>query len=178
MSACEIEALVVQALRAAYPDDANLDERSLIASRVHRVVLRIASIDVYPETDSGTPIVLPWSPSARQRQRKILRPYGSDTALDRGIRAEARSVLLRSIALGRRWLNEVLDGSNLDQIAVREGCTKRHVSKTIPLAFLAPDLVRAVIEARLPRGFSTKRVAEPDLEWARQWERLGVPVPC
>ena len=67
-----------------------------------------------------------------------------------------------------------MDGSSLDQIAVREGCTTRHVAKTIPLAFLAPDLVQALIEARLPRGFSTKRIGAPELEWARQWERLGV----
>ena len=66
-----------------------------------------------------------------------------------------------------------MDGSSLDQIAVREGCTTRHVAKTIPLAFLAPDLVQALIEARLPRGFSTKRIGAPELEWARQWERLG-----
>ena len=93
---------------------------------------------------------------------------------ERGIKAEARTVLLRSIALGRRWLGEVLGGSTIDQIAMREGYTKRHVAKTIPLAFLAPDLVRAVIEARVPRGLSTKRIAEPELEWSRQWEKLGV----
>jgi site-specific DNA recombinase len=51
---------------------------------------------------------------------------------------------------------------------------KRHVARTIPLAFLAPDLVRAVIEARLPRGLSVKRIAAPELEWSRQWERLGI----
>ena len=62
----------------------------------------------------------------------------------------------------------------LDHIALRERCTKRHVANTISLAFLAPDLVRAVIEARLPRGISTKRIAEPELEWSRQWERLGI----
>ena len=64
----------------------------------------------------------------------------------------------------RRWI----------RLPIREGYTKRHVAKTIPLAFLAPDLVQAVIEARLPRGLSTKRIAEPELEWSRQWKRLGV----
>ena len=81
---------------------------------------------------------------------------------------------MRSIALGRRWLDEVLGGATLDQIAVRERCTKRHIASTLPLALLAPDLVRAVIDARLPRGISTKRIAEPDIEWSRQWEMLGV----
>jgi site-specific DNA recombinase len=42
------------------------------------------------------------------------------------------------------------------------------------LAFLAPDLVRAAIDARLPRGISTRRLADPELEWSRQWEMLGI----
>ena len=62
----------------------------------------------------------------------------------------------------------------MDEIAKREGYTERHVAETIPMAFLAPDLVRAVIEARLPRGLSMKRTAAPELEWSPQWERLSV----
>jgi hypothetical protein len=83
-------------------------------------------------------------------------------------------VLLRSIALGRQWLDEVLASTSIDQIAVREGCTKQHIVNTIPLAFLAPDVVRAIIDARLPRGISARRIAQPELEWPRQWELLGI----
>ncbi len=68
----------------------------------------------------------------------------------------------------------MLGGLTLDQVALREGCSKRHVATTIPLAFLAPDLVRAVIDARLPRGINIKQIAEPELEWSRQWEMLGL----
>ena len=83
-------------------------------------------------------------------------------------------MLLRSIALGRLWLDEVLGGATVDEIADRERCTKRHVADTLPLAFLAPGLVRAVIEARLPREISTRSIAEPELEWSRQWTMLGI----
>ena len=55
-----------------------------------------------------------------------------------------------------------------------EGCTKQHVANAIPLAFLAPDVVRAIIDARLPRGISARRIAQPELEWVRQWEMLGI----
>ena len=30
------------------------------------------------------------------------------------------------------------------------------------------------IEARLPRGISTRAIGEPDLEWSRQWNALGI----
>ena len=83
-------------------------------------------------------------------------------------------MLLRSIALARRWLDEVLGGATIDEIADRERCTKRHMADTLPLAFLAPGLVRAVIEARLPRGISTRSIAEPELESSRQWTTLGI----
>ena len=116
---------------------------------------------------------LAWSPTTTVRKREILRSSEAD-GHQLGIKSEARTVLLRSIALARKWLDEVLGGSTLDQVALREDCSKRHVATTIPLAFLAPDLVRAVIDARLPRGINTKRIAEPELEWSRQWEMLGL----
>ena len=54
------------------------------------------------------------------------------------------------------------------------GRNDRGVADTLPPAFLAPGLVRAVIEARLPRGISTRSIAEPELEWSRQWTTLGI----
>ena len=41
---------------------------------------------------------------------------------------------------------------SVDQIAAREKCSVRKVNMTISLAFLAPDLVKAAVEGRLPRG--------------------------
>ena len=79
-------------------------------------------------------------------------------------------MLLRSIALGRKWLGEILDGATPDALAARDGCTRRHVETTIPLAFLAPTSYRR----RSTRGMSTRRIADPDLIWSRQWNALGV----
>ena len=128
---------------------------------------------MHPTSDPASPIEIAWSPPPPRGRREILASRGSE-GHDRGIKAEARTVLLRSIALGRRWLDEVLGGATIDEIADRERCTKRHVADTLPLAFLAPGLVRAVIEARLPRGISTRSIAEPELEWSRQWTTLGI----
>jgi site-specific DNA recombinase len=39
---------------------------------------------------------------------------------------------------GRQWLSEIETGTaTVDGIATREACSKRHVSMTISLAFLA-----------------------------------------
>ena len=45
---------------------------------------------------------------------------------------------------------------------------------TISLAFLAPDLVRAAVEGRLPRGIGVERLRDAPAEWSRQFEALGL----
>ena len=174
VSAPEIEAVVVDALRAAYPDDAALEDRALIEAqdRAHRPAGRQHrhASDLRPSKPDRDRMV---ARHLRAADARSWQAEGSE-GHDRGIKAEARTVLLRSIALGRRWLDEVLGGATIDEIADRERCTKRHVADTLPLAFLAPGLVRAVIEARLPRGISTRSIAEPELEWSRQWTTLGI----
>jgi hypothetical protein len=88
----------------------------------------------------------------------------------RPIRAETRAKLVASIARGRRWLDEVAAGTvtDVEQIAAREKCSVRKVNMTISLAFLAPDLVKAAIEGRLPRGIGVARLCDVPAEWSRQ----------
>jgi hypothetical protein len=128
---------------------------------------------IHRSSDPESPIEIAWSPPPLGGRREILPANGSDNH-DRGIKAEARAVLLRSIAFGRPWLDEVLAETTVDEIAARERCTKRHVTNTIPLAFLAPDIIRAVVDARLPRGITARSIAEPEPEWSRQWSSLGI----
>ena len=46
---------------------------------------------------------------------------------------------------------------------------------TISLAFLAPGLVKAAIEGRLPHGMGVARLADMPPEWSRQYQMLGLP---
>ena len=61
-----------------------------------------------------------------------------------------------------------------EDIAVREGCSARQVNMTISLAFLAPDLVKAAIEGRLPHGHGVTRMRDLPAEWPRQRQMLGL----
>jgi hypothetical protein len=40
---------------------------------------------------------------------------------------------------------------------------------TISLAFLTPDLVKAAVEGRLPRGIGVTRLRDAPAEWSRQY---------
>ena len=64
-------------------------------------------------------------------------------------------MLINAIAKGRHWLDELIAGmvTNVEQIATAENCTTiRQINMTISLAFLAPNLVQAAVDGRLPRG--------------------------
>jgi site-specific DNA recombinase len=60
------------------------------------------------------------------------------------------------------------------ELCARENCSARKVNMTISLAFLAPNLVKATIEGRLPRGIGIERLRDLPSEWSRQFEVLGL----
>jgi site-specific DNA recombinase len=119
---------------------------------------------------------IPWQKPPAKRFRQILLPHGVSRTEIRPERPERRQRLVRAIAKGRRWLDEITSGSitEAEQIALREQCSVRHVNMTISLAFLAPDLVRAAVEGRLPRGINIERLRDAPAEWSRQFEALGL----
>ncbi len=46
----------------------------------------------------------------------------------------------------------------IELIAAREGKSERSIRMTLSLAFVAPLIVAAALEGRLPRGFGSKRL--------------------
>jgi site-specific DNA recombinase len=119
---------------------------------------------------------IPWQKPPPKRFRQILLPHGSSRNEVRPERPERRLRLVSAIARGRRWLDEMISGSVTDaeQIALRERCSVRHVNMTISLAFLAPKLVRAAVEGRLPRGINIERLRDAPAEWSQQFDALGL----
>ena len=63
--------------------------------------------------------------------------------------------------------------TDVQQIATRQKCSVRQVNMTISLAFLAPDLVKAAVEGRLPRGIGVERLRDDaPAEWSVQFDVL------
>jgi DNA invertase Pin-like site-specific DNA recombinase len=134
--------------------------------------------DDAPDGPNGTSevITITWSRLSSSRRREIIRPSTCTPDDPRPIRADRRATLVRAIALGRRWLAEIASGemAGLEVLAVREGCSKRHVAMTISLAFLSPEVVQAAVDGRLPRGAGLKTLTEPPLTWLQQHQALGI----
>ena len=93
----------------------------------------------------------------------------------RPIKFERRAALLKSIARGHTWPNEIVAGTTtVEDIAARQKCSVRHVNMTISMAFIAPGLVKTIIEGRLPRGIGVANLRDAPPEWSLQYQRLGL----
>ena len=76
------------------------------------------------------------------------------------------------------WLNQIVGDAkaSVEDIAKREVCSVRQGNMTISLAFLAPDLVKAALDCRLPRGIGVTQLRDAPPEWSRQFRMLGLTV--
>jgi site-specific DNA recombinase len=141
-----------------------------------RLIVRFKSSGSEEESTDGQLLSIPWQKPPSRKSRQILIPVGVPRNKVRPIRIERRARLVNAISRGRRWLDEIVSGSatNIEQIATRQKCSMRQVNMTISLAFLAPDLVKAAVEGRLPRGIGVERLRDAPAEWSRQFEALGL----
>ena len=60
------------------------------------------------------------------------------------------ATLLKNVAQGRAWFEDIKAGMTMQAIADREGMTQRRVAHLVDLAFLAPDIVQAIVDGRQP----------------------------
>jgi|RhiMetdeSRZDD1v2_1073273.scaffolds.fasta_scaffold07519_1 site-specific DNA recombinase len=200
--AADIEATVATTLKThlrSAPGSAavkNLVDRDLIASSVSRIEIHKNQLAVWlkpPPSDpsnvdcdatfsgsavdtNATPLLIPWCKPPFRKARELLLPALVSRGQVRAIKAERRASLLKSIAHGRQWLDEIMSGivQDLDQIAARHHCSARHVNMTISMAFIAPGLVNAAVEGRLPRGIGVAALRDAPAEWSLQFDRLGL----
>jgi hypothetical protein len=95
------------------------------------------------------------------------------------MRVQARAVLAESLHNAHRWLDELIvdPHQTIEAIAAREHKSERSIRMTLSLAFVAPPIVAAAIEGRLPRGFGSTRLMDLPIVWSHQWTALGLKAP-
>jgi site-specific DNA recombinase len=152
------------------------NDRLTVRVKSEQTLEEISLTDDAEGRGDGRVLTIPWQKPPSKRFREILLTHGSQRKDVRPEKPERRLKLVSAIARGRRWLDEIISGTVTDarQIASRERCSVRQVNMTISLAFLAPKLVRAAVEGRLPRGINIERLRDAPAEWSRQFEALGL----
>jgi DNA invertase Pin-like site-specific DNA recombinase len=183
--AAEIEGLVVRSVRDHLNQSEEIEDAVLISNHVVRIEVQSDQLVIEltnaksigsKRSRSRNTLKVSWHKMPLRRCREILVPASAPPQDARAIRSENRALLVTSIARGRRWLDELITDptAKAESIATRDGCSIRKVNMTISLAFLAPDLVKAAIEGRLPHGMGVVRLADLPAEWSRQYQMLGL----
>lgn len=183
--ASELEQVVLDCLRAIPPagNDARsaTDDQALIETHLKKVIVGKNKLSVLLKSEigeaSGRSIVeIDWSPKPGIRKRDVIRA-GDQTS--RPMRSEARSRLLIALVNARRWLEEIISdpGMTTQVIADREGYSERSVRMTLNLAFLSPEIVKAVIDGTLVRGAGMSGMTNLPTNWADQM-RAVLQAPC
>ena len=86
--------------------------------------------------------------------------------------------LLKAIARGYDWHTRILAGTVCGRRSLSDqtGLDERYVSRILQRAFLAPDIVEAILDGRQPPDFSLERLRNGlPFGWAEQRQRFGFP---
>jgi hypothetical protein len=112
----------------------------------------------------------------KRPNREIVLPHTDPARDGRPVRSEVRTSIVKAVALGRRRLSELASGEVLDTevLANREQRSKRSVHILISSAFVAPDIIEALIAGPLPRGIGITRLTDLPPSWAKQRKMLGL----
>ncbi len=81
--------------------------------------------------------------------------------------------LIAAVSAGRRWIAEIKDGKarSVTELAEGHGVDRTDIGRLIPLAFLAPDIVEAILQGRQPIEFTVgrlKRIGDLPVSWPEQ----------
>ena len=186
VSADDVETRVIEAMVAANSlqlsqNEEPNDPRVLIRTMVERVVvakdrLTITIADDEQNTAGPRSLDIAWTPKPGKPKRDLVLPINNRNPNPRPLHSELRTSLLRAVALGRKWLQDLISGRSKDAetIAAQNGRSTRSVNMMISLAFVAPDIIEAAAAGRLPRGIGITRLIDLPFSWAEQKTALGL----
>jgi site-specific DNA recombinase len=197
VGADDIELLVVEALaRELSRDDLAADAgsgiwdteiRAIVRQSVERVVVHGEKIQIAlkmrpgdcdmasadEDSHAAASTILKVSlPPARPRARKEILVPGNVGAGPRRI----DQALILGLARARSWMRALRQGEYADtpEIARRFGLSDPHVRRLLRFAYLAPDIVEAIVEGRQPRSPTVKLLLQGiPLAWFEQRAVFG-----
>lgn len=88
--------------------------------------------------------------------------------------------LIKTVGNAHRWMQQLQSGAaaTVVEIAKAEVLDDGEISRVLPLAFLALDIVEAILDGRQPLNLTTrdlKRLKPLPTSWAKQRQVLGFP---
>src|SRR5258705_10035085 len=68
--------------------------------------------------------------------------------------------LIKALARGRAWFGELATGRarSIDELAKRDGISRRYIRRHVSLAFLSPRIVEAILKGQQPVALTATRL--------------------
>ena len=96
--------------------------------------------------------------------------------IDQGPHAISVKAMQDALVKALRWHEGLVSGTiaSTADIAKREGTTQRYIAHILKLAFLAPDIMEAIIRGRIPANLTLTRLKKGfPIDWDQQRQVLG-----
>jgi site-specific DNA recombinase len=198
VAADDVERLIVQALaRALSRDDLGTDAasgiwspetRTVLRESIERIVVSYEEIQLVlkrkageagtatvggGDRDAPTTILKFPLPGARPRARKDILIPGNGASVPRHI----DQALVLALARARSWIRALRQGEYADttEIGRRFGFSNAHVRRLLRFAYLAPDILEAVVDGRQPRSLTVRVLLRSiPLAWSDQRTAIGL----
>ena len=169
-------------------------QRQLLRSIIHRVVLSDDSLRMEINRSGLSNLLLenrsdavtrPPDPYTFSVPVKLRRRGVESKLVVRGTHHETPvpdAKLINLLARAHRWLELLTEGkaASVKEIANSEDINASDIGRTIQLAFLAPDIVEAILAGLQPIELTPRclmRIGAMPLAWDRQRQLLGFPQP-
>jgi hypothetical protein len=165
-------------------------QRRLLHLLLHRVTLHPGSIHIALKRSGLGRLVFGKAPDTAVHPEDLIDLTVPTVLKRRGVEAKLivsaaqgevaapDESLIAPLAKAHRWLDQLAAGEfgSAREISHRDGIDASEVSRIIQLAFLAPDIVEAVLAGRQPIELTPRRlmrIGELPLEWHRQRRLFG-----
>jgi site-specific DNA recombinase len=124
-------------------------------------------------TSTTTVISLPWTAQSFPSVKGVLHQPEAEPTL----KPETRDAILLAVAKARSWIDDVVSGrvQSFAEIAEREGKVERHIRLLMPLAFIPPRTLAAIIDGTGPHDATVTALAQAV---PHRWDRSPGPSPC
>jgi site-specific DNA recombinase len=174
------------ATAVALTKSSSWDQQTLLRRLIERVALQEDSIDIVVRTsalcneieaDQPTTQTVLTARIARVRRGHEIRLViqASDAVEHKPKPRNERLAMLLAEAFAAREMVSAAPEQSIEQIATRNGTCRKRLTKLVKLSWLAPDLVRQMLDGRELSGLTPQRLLDTDLptRWADQRIMLG-----
>jgi hypothetical protein len=169
VSAPEVEHLVLSALKAKIKLESEQRNEDMIKQHVERVIIRSTGIELALKTEGidgaiTSTTCIPFTPRSLPRKGIVHTP--AQQPLD----PQKRDALIDAIVRSRRWVKRLTDEElTTEKLAREDKIAERYLRHLLPLAFLSPRVVKAIVEGTAPAHLSVSSLTRSiPYRWADQ----------